>query len=216
MLDRGERLDWFETPEIVVITALMALTFYIFVVHTVTTDKPFINPRLFTNRNFTVGLVLVFVYGMLNLTPTVLLPSMLQGLKGYPDSLIGTLLATRGFGMVLGFVCAARMGKLDPRIGMTVGIVCIGISGWSMATFDLSVPAATVGWIGALRGFGCRMLWVPLSVATFATLPAKLLPEGGRCHPPDPQFRQFHLDRVECDGGGPPLTSARPRSNTQN
>ena len=44
--------------------------------------QPFINPRLFTNRNFTVGLVLVFVYGMLNLTPTVLLPSMLQGLRG--------------------------------------------------------------------------------------------------------------------------------------
>ena len=45
MLDRGERHDWFETLEIVVITALMALTFYIFVVHTVTTDKPFVRIR---------------------------------------------------------------------------------------------------------------------------------------------------------------------------
>ena len=178
VFDRGERLDWFEAREIVIVTAALAISFYVFLVHTMTADKPFINPSLFTNRNFSIGLFLVFTYGMLNLTPTVLLPSLLQNLKGYPDSLIGTLLATRGLGMVFGFICAARMGKLDPRIGMVGGIVCIGISGWGMATFDLNVSAEEVGWIGALQGFGCGILWVPLTVVTFATLPANLLPDG--------------------------------------
>jgi DHA2 family multidrug resistance protein len=103
LMDRGERLDWFDSTEILLLSALMALSFWVFIVHTFTHDQPFISPSLFLDRNFSIGLVIVFVYGMLNFTPITLLPPLLQSLKGYPDSLIGLLLATRGAGLVLGF-----------------------------------------------------------------------------------------------------------------
>ena len=88
MVDRGERLGWLESGEFVVYACLAALSFYVFLAHTLTAEAPFLNPSLFTDRNYTIGLVLVFVYGMLNFTPITLLPPMLQTLKGYPDSLI--------------------------------------------------------------------------------------------------------------------------------
>ena len=52
----------------------------------------------------------VFVYGMLNITPTVMIPTMLQNLMGYPDSMIGMLLASRGAPRVACSTspCAAR------------------------------------------------------------------------------------------------------------
>ena len=178
IMDRGHRLDWFESNEILLLTTTLVLCFFVFLVHTATFDKPFINPSLFLDRNFNVGLLLVFIYGMLNVTPTVMFPALLQNLKGFPDSLIGTLLAMRGAGMVLGFLAASRMGRMDPRIGIALGLICIGLSGWNSAGFDLNVSAAEVGWTGILQGFGCGVMWVPLSVVTFATLSPALLPDA--------------------------------------
>ena len=47
LMDRGERLDWFESGEIILLAAMMGLSFYIFLAHTFTYDKPFITPALF-------------------------------------------------------------------------------------------------------------------------------------------------------------------------
>jgi DHA2 family multidrug resistance protein len=178
LMDRGEMLDWLDSGEILVLIFTMCMSFYLFVVHTFTHDKPFISPSLFLDRNFSIGLFVVFVYGMLNFTPIVLLPPLLQNLKGYPDSLIGFLLAMRGAGLTLGFFFAMRMGRLDPRIGLIIGMLCIGVSGVYMTQFDLNVPIFEIAWVVVLQGFGCSILWVPLTIVTFATLPERLLPEG--------------------------------------
>ena len=178
IIDRGEREDWFESPLILTFAGLLVASFWVFLAHTLTAKNPFINPALFRDRNFAIGLVLVFVYGMLNFTPTVLLPPMLQNLMGYPDSMIGVLLAARGAGMIIGFFIASRSGRLDPRVGMMVGLAMIGGSGLDMAWFNLEVGAWAVAWNGVLQGIGTGLMWVPLSVVAFATLPARMLPEA--------------------------------------
>lgn len=178
MMDRGDRLDWWESYEIWGYLALMGAALWVFIVHTATSERPFINPKLFTDRNFSIGVFLVFVYGMLNITPTVMIPTMLQNLMGYPDSMIGILLAARGAGMVLGFVSVAMITKLDPRVGMIIGIGAIGLSGWNMALFNLDVAPLSVALNGILQGFGSAIMWVPLSIVAFATLPVRLLPDA--------------------------------------
>ena len=130
--------------------------------HTATSREPFISHALFLDRNFAVGLLIVFLYGMLNMTPLVLLPNLLQNLMGYPDSLIGTLLGTRGAGMAMGFLVASRMGRLDPRIGIVMGLSLICLSGWRSAGFDFNVSTLEVGFLAAMQGFGCGLMWVPL------------------------------------------------------
>ncbi len=178
VMDRGERLDWFESPQILVLSALLLWAFYTFVVHTLTTEEPFISPTILLDRNFFVGLILVFVYGMLNFTPIVLFPGMLQNLKGWPDSLIGNVLAARGIGMIAGFYIAGKMGNLDPRVGLAAGLLLIGYSGVEMAGFDLNVPDWLVTWTAIAQGIGCGVMWVPLSMVAFATLKPQLLPQA--------------------------------------
>jgi DHA2 family multidrug resistance protein len=115
---------------------------------------------------------------MLNITPTVLMPSMLQNLMGYPDSMIGILLGARGAGMVVGFLLVGQMGRVDPRIAMIIGVSAIGLSGWNMASFNLEVAPWEVAMNGVLQGVGSGLMWVPLSIVAFATLPVGLLPDA--------------------------------------
>lgn len=178
MLDRGEQLDWFESLEVWCYVSLIGASGWVFLVHTFTHSQPFINPQLFRDRNFVIGLLLVFTYGMMNITPTVLMPSMLQNLMGYPDSLIGIVLGARAAGMAVGFVLVGMMGKLDPRIGMVVGISAIGFSGWNMAHFNLETDPWSVSINGIIQGIGSGLMWVPLSIVAFATLPLRLLPDA--------------------------------------
>ncbi len=178
MLDRGERNSWLESTEIVLEICLAALCFYIFLVHTFTSEKPFLNPHLFLDRNFVLGMALTLVFGLLNFTPMTLLPGLLQNLRGYPDSIIGLLLGARGAGTLLGFSILFFGNRYDPRIWLISGFALQGFSGWMMAQFDINVTTSDVAWAGFIQGLGTGFLWVPLTLVTFNTLPQRLFPEG--------------------------------------
>jgi len=170
MLDRGQRLSWFESPEIIAETALGAVALYVFIVHILTSDRPFISPRLFLNRNYSLGLFLAFIFGMLNFVPMVLMPSLLQELRGYPDSVIGLLLAIRGAGNLFSFLVVVKLAARDPRLALAIGFISQAISGWAIAQFDINLTFWGVAWTGALQGFGIGMTWVPLTLIMFATI----------------------------------------------
>jgi DHA2 family multidrug resistance protein len=178
ILDRGERADWFASTEIILTTSLAGLALYVFIVHSLTTRRPFLNPRHLLDRNYSLGLIIVFIYGMLNFTPMVLLPPMLKGLMDYPDSIIGFLIACRGIGAVLGFFLAMWIGRLDPRVGMTLGFLVQAVSGIFMMQFDITVTNTEVALTSIMQGMAVGLIWVPLVVATFATLDRRYLSES--------------------------------------
>lgn len=93
MLDRGERLEWFSSTEIVVEAFMAGIALWIFIGHSLTCDRPFLDPRLLVNRNFAVGLGLALIFGALFVTPMVLLPVLLQQLRDIPEFTIALLLA---------------------------------------------------------------------------------------------------------------------------
>ncbi len=178
LLDRGERNDWFESELILLLAVIGIVAFYIFVVHSMTHDQPFLNPALIRDRNYVLGLVLIFIFGMILFTPMVLLPPMLQTLRGYPDAVIGILLGARGLGSFLAFVLMTQANKIDPRYALFLGFSLQGVAGWYMAQFSLDLSTFDVFWTSALQGFGVGLIWVPLTIVTFRTLDPKFVPEG--------------------------------------
>ena len=115
MLDRGQRLDWLDSSEIIIEIVIGCCAFYAFLIHSFMADRPFLDLRLLADRNYSLGLLIVLIYGMLNFTPMVVMPPMLKDLGGYPEAVIGTLLGTRGAGAVVGFFLAGRLARLDPK-----------------------------------------------------------------------------------------------------
>ena len=170
VLARGVRLDWLQSTEIVIECLVAALAFYVFIVHCLTSKAPFLNLRLLADRNYALGLVLVTIYGMLNFTPMVLLPPLLQQHAGFPDTLVGQVIGSRGVGMTVGFLVAGLMSRIDPRIGMSAGFLIQVASGLWMLTFDLNVTMQILVANSLIQGFAVGIIWVPLSVVTFDTL----------------------------------------------
>jgi len=170
MLDRGERADWFDSGEIVTWAALAGLTLYAFIAHSATAERPFLDPRLLADRNFSIGIVLVLVFGMLNITPMTLLPPMLQAVGGYPDSVIGFVLGARGLGTMTGFFLMVYASRFDPRAMIVLGFLLQAVAGWQLAHLDVNPSTADVFWPMALQGLGVGVLWVPITMVSFSTL----------------------------------------------
>lgn len=178
MLDRGERLGWFDSAETWFFAGATLAGLWVFVVRNMQSDTPFLNPALFRDRNFVVGLILIFIFGMLNFTPITLLPTLLQKVQGYPDSIIGQILSARGAGTFVGFFAMMIFSKIDPRVMMALGMFLQAWSGWMMAGFDLTISTEQVLIASAIQGLGVGFVWIPLSLVTFATLDKRLVPDG--------------------------------------
>jgi MFS transporter, DHA2 family, multidrug resistance protein len=173
VLARGVRLDWFDSTEIIIECLIAAVAFYVFLFHCLTTNEPFLNLNLLKDRNYAIGLVLVTIYGMLNFTPMVLLPPLLQTHIGFPDALVGQVIGARGVGMTFGFMMAGLMSRIDPRIGMGFGFGLQTVAGVWMLTFDLNVSMETLLLNSAVQGFAVGAVWVPMTMVAFDTLAAK-------------------------------------------
>jgi DHA2 family multidrug resistance protein len=179
MLDRGEREDWFESPEIIAAACIAGLSFYVFVSHSLTASKtPFLDFGMLKDRNFALGMCFILVFGMLNFTPMVIFPPMLQQLRDFPETTIGWLLAARGLGTLVGFISMIWLTRYDPRIWMALGFGMQGVAGLYIASFDINLTAWDVAWTSALQGLGTGVCWVPVTQIAFATLDPKKAPEG--------------------------------------
>lgn len=173
VLARGVRLDWFNSTEIAIECLIAALAFYIFLVHSLSARAPLLNLKLLTDRNYALGLALVTIYGMLNFTPMVLLPPLLQQHIGFSDALVGQVIGCRGIGMLMGFMIAGFMSRIDPRISMAFGFGLQTAAGLWMLTFDLNVTMEILVINSAIQGFAVGVVWVPITVVAFDTLEAK-------------------------------------------
>ena len=178
IFDRGQRLDWFDSIEIVLCTLIGAVALWIFVVHCLTTKHPFLNPELLRDRNFAVGTMIAFTMGMLNFTSLVLFPSLLHDLRGYPDNIIGTLIAARGLGNWTAFFFIAQLTRIAPRFAIGSGLAIQALGGFWMAEFDINVTESAVFWSHYLMGLGQSIAFTPMAVMAFATLPTHQITEG--------------------------------------
>ncbi len=149
---------------------MAGIALYMFCVHSLTSERPFVRLKLLADRNYGLGLILVTLFGMLNFATVVLLPPLLQQHAGYPDSAIGDIVGYRGMGSGIGFLLAIPMARLDPRISLAVGALLQTGTGLWMMSFDLNVDMNTLLMSNVLQGIAIGVSWVPLTVITFWTL----------------------------------------------
>ncbi len=179
-LDRGEQLDWFSSGEVMIEALVCASAFYIFLTHTFTAKgNSFVKPRLFLDRNFSIGMIFIFIVGVTYLASMALMTPYLQTLMGYPVVTAGLVMGPRGMGtMACMFVVGKLIGKVEVKYLLLAGL---GLTAWAMSDMTTWTPAVSQGRIvvtGFLQGAGLGFLFVPLTVVTFSTLPPESRGDG--------------------------------------
>jgi DHA2 family multidrug resistance protein len=171
MLDRGAEVDWFSAAETWLYLYLTVIGFWIFCVHVATTSQPFLDPQMFRDRNFVMGLIFIFVVGIILLASLALLPPMLARIYGHTAILSGLVMAPRGVGTMVSMLVVGRLVRLiDARILVTLGLGLTSVSLWMMTGFTPQMDDRLVIESGIVQGLGLGLVFVPLSTVAFATI----------------------------------------------
>jgi DHA2 family multidrug resistance protein len=179
MLDRGQMLDWFQSSEIWCEATVAGAAFYVFLVHSFTARRPFINLSLFRDANYVFGNVLAFFLGGLMYGVLALLAPMLANLINYPIELVGIVTVPRGVGTMISIFLAGRLiSRFDGRVLISVGLVLCGWSTYDMAHFSLDMDTWPVVWSGFIQGLGAGLVFVPTATVIFATIDPRDRNEG--------------------------------------
>ena len=179
MLDRGEQVGWFDSMEVWIEAAVSLAGLYIFAAHALTTKHAFIPLAVFSDWNFSVALLMMFIVGVILLATMALVTPYIQNIMGYPVLAAGELLGARGIGTMIAMMLVGRMLKsIDARPLVGLGLL---MSLWSIWEMVFYAPETSASWIvitSIVQGFGLGFIFVPLNSAAFATLPASLRTDG--------------------------------------
>jgi DHA2 family multidrug resistance protein len=179
MLDRGERMEWFASPEIWIEAALSVTGFYLFLVHILSSKTHFISKGLFRDRNFVVSTVMFFAFGFVLLPTMALTSPMLEELFGYPVDTTGYMTIPRGLALVLALVLTSlALPRIDSRLFVACGAALVIWANGRMLGYSPGMDWRFVAAAGLVQGAGLGMLMPALTHTAFSTLAPTLRPEG--------------------------------------
>lgn len=172
MLDKGNELDWFDSNFIVALGLVAAIGFVFFFIWEWYEPHPIVDLRLFGERNFRSGaIVLSLGYGVFFAT-VVLIPMWLQTQQGYTATWAGFVLAPVGiFAILLSPPVGRAIGRVDPRIFATVAFAIFSIASFWRSSFTTTADYWTYAAPQVLMGAGVAMYFAPLIAITLGNLP---------------------------------------------
>jgi len=184
LLDQGHTRDWFESSFIWVLAWLAGSSLLLFVARALGRQQNIIDVRLFADRNFAAGNLLMAGYGMAMYSTIVLWPLLAQDVFGYPADTAGWVLAPRGVVsavmMILISIFVAR--RVDNRWLIGIGMLVSAFAASMMANLSLDADRFALVAPGLVLGLGMALVFSQLSAATFETIPPDKSAEAAGLH----------------------------------
>ena len=171
ILDKGQEDDWFGAIWIRWATFAFAVAFLWFIYQSWWGKNPLVNLRVLKDRNFALGCVLIFLFGIGIYSTITVLPLFYQELLGYTAFTAGLAVAPRGLGSILGMpVIGALSSKVDPRYLLTFGFLTFGFTTLYFGNVTLGVSPTTFLLPLIITGFALSFVFVPINSAAYGTL----------------------------------------------
>jgi len=171
VLDKGQEEDWFEATWICVTAGVCVLCSVIFIVRELRVRYPIIELRVFRDRTFASGTLMIASVGVVLYAVTVMLPLFLQTLVSYSALQAGMALSPRGIGSAVTMVLAGLLvAHIDARILIGIGLLLLAQSCFNFGDFTLQVSTAAVIPPTVLNGLAMGLVFVPLTTITLLKL----------------------------------------------
>jgi DHA2 family multidrug resistance protein len=171
VLDKGQEDDWFGAIWIRWTVFFLVVSFIYFAWHCWRNKDTIVDLKVLKNRNFRIGCVLIFMFGIGIYSTITVLPLFYQELLGYTAFTAGVVVAPRGIGAICGMpVIGYLSNKIDPRLLMTFGFLTFGLTTLYFGNITLDVSPTTLLLPILITGFGLSFVFVPINTAAYGTL----------------------------------------------
>jgi DHA2 family multidrug resistance protein len=163
-LEEGNAKEWFDSTFIITFAALALFGIVGWVATSLTRAEPFVNLRLYGERNFLVATVLSACVGMGLYGASFLLPLYLGQISGYTPMQIGEVIMWAGLPQLFVMPFAAALSsKVDNRILCSIGLALFGVSCLMNANLDATTGYDQLFWSQIVRAAGQPFIMLTLS-----------------------------------------------------
>jgi DHA2 family multidrug resistance protein len=178
-LEEGNSKDWFESAYIITFAYLALFGILGWVVTSFVRAEPFVNLRLYGQRNFLVATALSGVIGMGLYGSSFLLPLFLGQIANYSPMQIGEVIAWMGLPQLLVMPFAAALSsKVDNRILCSFGLLLFGGSCLMNAFMTASTGYDQLLFTQVIRAIGQPFVMLTLSNFAMAGIAPKDMPSA--------------------------------------
>ncbi|KAB7646598.1 DHA2 family efflux MFS transporter permease subunit [Polymorphobacter fuscus] len=161
MLDKGKELDWFGSPVIVSLAIVAVIGLAAFLIWELTAEDPIVDLRIFRHRGFTVGAVTLSLTFGAYFASIILIPLWLQTSMGYTATWAGYATAGGFLAIFFSPIAAQLVGKVDPRLLTSAGILWFaGVTFWRSG-FTTEVDFLHIFLPAVVLGIGVPFFFVP-------------------------------------------------------
>jgi DHA2 family multidrug resistance protein len=172
LLDKGERADWFSSDFILMLGLISVFSLAGLVIAELRSKHPVVDLRVFRDRTFAMGNLIMFTGFLTFFSALVMLPLYLQKLMGYTAVWAGLVLGPGGLSTLLVMPLAGNLMKrgVKPQRLLALGIVISAYSLWLMSRFNLEADFSAVVWPRVVQAVGMGLFFVPLAAATYVNI----------------------------------------------
>jgi DHA2 family multidrug resistance protein len=179
VLERGNRLDWFESDFISALSLIAVLALGLFVYHELTTRDPIVDLRVFRNRALVIGCTYGTAMGIGLYGSVFLFPLFSQGVLRWTtwQSGMGVLPASLATACMMPIV-GRLLWRLGPAPLFGAGVAIFLPTMWAMSLWTAQSGYWDVFWPQVGRGIAMSLMFVPLSTVTMRSLPPEDVLQG--------------------------------------
>jgi MFS transporter, DHA2 family, multidrug resistance protein len=172
VLEEGSRNDWFDSRLILWASITSAVTLVAFVVQELRAPAPAVNLRLFRDPVFASATVIGAVMFSNLMAGMFLLPVFMQEMLGFTALKSGLVLLPRALIMMVATPIVGHLyNRVQPRLLVAFGVVCVAVGSWEMGRFTLETSTTGIIPILLLQGVGFSFLFVPLATVALSYIP---------------------------------------------
>ncbi len=179
MLERGERMDWFDSRFVTVLGVTTVVSFVALIIRELAIKEPVIDLRVLKNRQLAAGVMMGAFLGFALYGSVFVLPVFLQGLHGMTANQTGMIILPGALASAFTMAVVGRnSARLDARVTVPIGASFFMFSMWSLSRLTFDSGAHELFWPLVARGVGLGLIFVPLTGATMAELVPEQLAQG--------------------------------------
>ncbi|WP_374357563.1 DHA2 family efflux MFS transporter permease subunit [Chitinimonas sp.] len=180
MLERGEKLDWFQSGEIMAYAIASFLSLFAFVIRQLEYAHPIVNLRIMRDVQFSMGLIFTFFLGAALFSTVFLFPVYAQTLIGFDAFQTGMIILPSALAAAFTMPVAAKLLARGVRAHfiIMVGAAIFMYAMWGHHLFTTQSSQQDFFWPLLLRGVGLGLVFMPLNNLTLAAIAPQEIPNA--------------------------------------